>query len=172
MDAAVRKTANISTAVRHGADLIICYNPFRPFVNYRYRLGTKDRQSLADLGIFAVLNQAFRTLLYSRLRLGIEKLRLDETFKGDVVLIEPAETDSRFFSVNPLAFWKRATAAQHGYESVSASLTKHHHTLKKVLNAHGIGVNIEGLDGGIDGQRMSDGSAGPDGKPLLRVVSG
>ena len=31
LDGALRKTANISTAARHGAELIVCYNPFRPF---------------------------------------------------------------------------------------------------------------------------------------------
>ena len=147
MDAAVRKTANISTAVQHGAQLIICYNPFRPFVNYHHRPGSSHRRSLSDLGIGAVLNQAFRTMLHSRLRLGIEKLRLDETFRGDCILIEPAETDARFFNINPLAFWRRAEAAAHGYQSVKSSLEKHYVQLKEVLAAYGIEVDLAGMEG-------------------------
>src|SRR5215468_12059734 len=33
VDGGVRRTANIDVAIEHGADLIICYNPFRPFHN-------------------------------------------------------------------------------------------------------------------------------------------
>ena len=33
MDGGIRNTANIDVAIDKGADLIICYNPFRPFLN-------------------------------------------------------------------------------------------------------------------------------------------
>jgi NTE family protein len=157
LDGALRKTANISTAARHGAELIICYNPFRPFMNYRYRQGTHDQRSLADMGMGAVLNQAFRTMLHSRLRLGIEKLRLDEGFRGDCILIEPAETDARFFSMNPLAFWARAEAATHGYQSVKTSLEKHYEPLKEILAAYGIQADIEALEGEFAAIRQASG---------------
>ncbi len=149
-DAAIRKTANISTAVRHGAQLIVCYNPFRPFVNNLHRLGGAGRLSLADMGMGVVLNQAFRTLLHSRLRLGLEKLRADESFRGDIILIEPAEADARFFNMNPLAFWKRQEAAEHGYESVKASLLKHYPTLKRIFKAYGITVDLNNLESGVE----------------------
>jgi len=145
VDAAVRKTANISTAVRHGAQLIVCYNPFRPFVNYRHRLIANDRSSIADLGMAVIINQAFRTLLHSRLRLGIEKLKLDESFRGDVVLIEPTETDARFFSMNPIAFWQREAAAEHGFQSVKQSLLRHYDGLRAILGAYGIQVDADAI---------------------------
>ncbi|MGM0574213.1 MAG: patatin-like phospholipase family protein [Myxococcota bacterium] len=180
LDAAVRKTANISTAVRHNAELIICYNPFRPFVNYRYRPGTKDQLSLADLGIGAVLNQAFRTMLHSRLRLGIEKLRLDESFRGDVILIEPAETDSRFFAMNPLSFWRRAEAATHGYQSVKTSLEKHYEPLRNILGAYGIDADLDAMEGEFAAIRDARGATAKlnvmeESRPRragLRLVSG
>jgi predicted acylesterase/phospholipase RssA len=172
-DAAVRKTANISTAVRHGASLIICYNPFRPFVNYRHR-GIGDRhRSIADLGLYAILNQAFRTLLHSRLRLGIQKLQMSNDFQGDVILIEPTESDAQFFSVNPVAFWKLNEAAGHGFESVRSSLAKHHLTLEKILKAYGIEVDLSQLAGGIDERPVPESSASDryaDRQPHLRVV--
>lgn len=145
VDAAVRKTANISTAVRHGAQLVICYNPFRPFVNYRHRLVAADRSSIADLGMPVIINQAFRTLLHSRLRLGMEKLKLDESFRGDVILIEPTETDARFFSMNPVAFWEREAAAEHGFQSVRQSLLRHYDVLRAILGAYGVEVNAEAM---------------------------
>ena len=33
VDGGVRHTANIDVAIEKGADLVICYNPFRPFLN-------------------------------------------------------------------------------------------------------------------------------------------
>ena len=71
VDAGVRKTANISMAIRKGADLVIAYNPFRPY-NFRARRTlVRGVSSIADMGLVAVLNQAFRTLLHTRLHLGI-----------------------------------------------------------------------------------------------------
>ena len=52
VDGGVRRTANIDVAIEHGADLIICYNPFRPFCN---RTGYRIRNH----GVLSVLNQVF-----------------------------------------------------------------------------------------------------------------
>jgi NTE family protein len=178
VDAAVRKTANISVPVRHGAQLVVCYNPFRPFVNYRHRLVSDGRSSIADLGMAVILNQAFRTMLHSRLRLGIEKLKLDETFRGDVILIEPTETDARFFSMNPVAFWNRKAAAEHGFESVKLSLHRHYETLRTILGAYGIKVDLGAIgdslrsEAGRKPSRSARVAEPEPGRPSLRVVAG
>ncbi|MFO0751068.1 MAG: patatin-like phospholipase family protein [Myxococcota bacterium] len=178
VDAAVRKTANLSVAVRHGANLVVCYNPFRPFVNYRHRVNTNDRSSIADFGMAVIINQAFRALLHSRLRLGVEKLKLDETFHGDLLLIEPTETDARFFAMNPLAFWNRGAAAEHGFQSVKQSLTKHYDSLKAILGAYGIEVDLDAIGDRLRVERTGAEAvalrqAEIDGKrPKLRLVSG
>ena len=175
IDAAVRKTANISTAVRHGAQLVVCYNPFRPIVNYAHKRAGQTHRSISDLGLAAVINQSFRTLLHSRLRIGIQKLLMDDQFRGDVILIEPAETDARFFAMNPLAFWRRTEAAEHGYASVKASLLKYHEPLRRILGAYGIEVSRTRLDQGMDELRSDVSPMSPrrrrPGKPKLRLVS-
>jgi len=181
VDAAVRKTANLSVAVRHGATLVVCYNPFRPFVNYRHRVNANDRSSIADFGMAVIINQAFRALLHSRLRLGVEKLKLDETFHGDLILVEPTETDARFFAMNPLAFWNRTAAAEHGFQSVKQSLSKHYETLRAILSAYGIDVDLDAIGDHLrtsrEGREGRDGeavqAAEAEGKrPKLRLVSG
>src|SRR4029078_6219745 len=75
VDGGVRRTANIDVAIEHGADLVICYNPFRPFSNrVRTRFDRasgkyiRDGEPLADSGVLTILNQVFRTLLHSRLQ--------------------------------------------------------------------------------------------------------
>jgi NTE family protein len=143
VDGGVRHTANIDIAIEKGADLIICYNPFRPFLNRiddaeggsRYFAGGRY---LSDRGLFIVLNQVFRTLLHSRLKLGLQRYLADERFQGDIVLIEPREHDFDFFGINPLAFWRRAEAIRHGFESVRVTIEQNYTQLSAVFRRYGI----------------------------------
>ncbi|GIW40736.1 MAG: patatin [Candidatus Binatia bacterium] len=145
VDGGVRRTANLDVAIEHGADLIICYNPFRPFSNRVRRRFNKARnrwevegKPLADGGILTVLNQVLRTLLHSRLQYGLRQYQDDPNFQGDIIVIEPKETDLQFFRMNVLAFWHRLRAAQHGYLSVTDSLDQNFDLLKRILESYGI----------------------------------
>jgi predicted acylesterase/phospholipase RssA len=148
VDGGVRHTANIDIAIEKGADLIICYNPFRPFLN---RIDADGGQSsyfaagryLSDRGLKVVLNQVFRTLLHSRLKLGIQRYLTDERFKGDIVLLEPREHDADFFGINPIAFWKRAEAIRHGFESVRVTIEQNYEQLSTVLGRYGLEMDAE-----------------------------
>jgi predicted acylesterase/phospholipase RssA len=143
IDGGVRHTANIDIAIEKGADLIICYNPFRPFLN---RVDSPDGEApyfadgryLSDRGFTVVLNQVFRTLLHSRLKLGIQRYLADDRFQGDIVLIEPRERDANFFSTNPMAFWKRSETVQHGFESVRATIEQNFDALEAVFSDYGL----------------------------------
>ena len=137
VDGGVRRTANIDVAIEHGADLVICYNPFRPFLNLPQREGGR-RSYLADRGFNAVLNQVFRTLLHTRLSLGLQTYLHDDRFRGDIVVIEARETDEQFFAVGPLAFWKRADAVRHGFESVRSTLLDHAEVLQPLFESYGL----------------------------------
>jgi len=142
VDGGVRHTANIDIAIEKGADLIICYNPFRPFLN---RIDSEDEgeyfadgRYLADRGLKVVINQVFRTLLHSRLKLGIQRYLDDDRFQGDIVLLEPREHDANFFAVNPMAFWKRHEAVQHGFESVRKTIEQNYEELEAVFDYYGL----------------------------------
>jgi predicted acylesterase/phospholipase RssA len=143
VDGGVRHTANIDIAIEKGADLIICYNPFRPFLNRvdddegeaRY---FSDGRYLSDRGLGIVLNQVFRTLLHSRLKLGLQRYLADDRFQGDIVLLEPREQDADFFGINPLAFWRRAEAIRHGFESVRTTLEQNYDQLAAVFRRYGL----------------------------------
>ncbi len=148
VDGGVRHTANIDIAIEKGADLIVCYNPFRPFLN---RIDAEDGKStyfadgryLSDRGMKAVINQVFRTMLHSRLKLGIQRYLADDRFQGDIVLIEPREQDANFFGVNPMAFWKRSEALQHGFESVRTTIEHNFDQLSTVLGRYGLTMDRE-----------------------------
>ena len=144
LDGGVRRTANIDVAIEHGAQLVLCYNPFRPIYNRviprpgkdgRY---TFDGAPLSSRGLLAVLNQVFRTLLHSRLQYGLREFQEDPSFRGDVIVIEPQESDLSFFRINPLAFWERRLAAEHGYVSVTQSIERQFERVRQILESYGI----------------------------------
>jgi predicted acylesterase/phospholipase RssA len=143
VDGGVRHTANIDIAIEKGADLIICYNPFRPFLN---RVDSQDPGAsyfaegryLADRGMKVVLNQVFRTMLHSRLKLGIQRYLADDRFQGDIVLLEPRERDANFFTMNPMAFWKRSEAVAHGFQSVRTTIEQNYGALQEVFSRYGL----------------------------------
>jgi predicted acylesterase/phospholipase RssA len=145
IDAAIVKTAHVSLAVAKKADLIIAYNPFRPFVGAHQGLLDPRFEGLGQMGIFTVLNQAFRTLLHSRLLLSLERIKQDPAFHGDILLFEPVETDRTFFEINPVAFWKMAASASHGFVSVKESIERHHDRLRPIFYHYGVETDLAGL---------------------------
>ncbi len=175
MDGGIRNTANIDVAIEKGADLIICYNPFRPFLN---RIDSDDEGSeyfadgryLADRGLKAVINQVFRTLLHSRLKLGIQRYLADDRFTGDIVLLEPREQEAEFFAMNPLAFWKREEAVEHGFESVRHTIEQNFEQLEEVFALYGIELSREAARARAAAEKGGE-SADSAPEPELRLVS-
>jgi len=143
VDGGVPKTANIDVAVERGAQLIIVYNPFRPFIHpdptlppslqVQFRL-----KRIADQGLFSVMNQVIRTLLHTRLHLDVEQFRKDPYFEGDILLIEPDETDLRFFNYNPLSFWLLIPSAVEGLRSVLRAIEQRFEEIRSVFQVYGI----------------------------------
>ncbi len=170
VDGGVRRTANISQATDRGAQLVFVYNPFRPFVNYHTDQLLNNKASLSDMGIGTVINQAFRTMLHTRLMLGIEKLKLDQSFHGDVVLLEPSETDIKFFNTNPMNFWQRAESALHGYLSASEALERHHDRIKAILDSYGWKTDLGRLRDRVEPIRRKDFDSRTIMKELQREV--
>lgn len=169
VDGGVQRTANIDVAIEQGADLVICYNPFRPFVN-RVDL-SKHRPYLADRGLGTVVSQVFRTLLHTRLRMGLRSFAHDRRFRGDIVVIEAREADEQFFDLNPMAFWKRSDGLRHGFESVRQTLTDHAEILGPLFESYGLDFR---LPGPVDEAESAPGTVpaeDPALDPTLRLVA-
>jgi len=145
VDGGVRHTANIDVAIEHGADLIICYNPFRPFSNRLVRRYIHEQKRyavhgspMAERGLLTVLNQVLRTLLHSRLQLGLRQYRDDPGFQGDIIVVEPTERDLAFFQMTPVDFSKRQEAGRHGYLSATQSIENHYDVIERIFRRHGL----------------------------------
>lgn len=150
VDGGVQETANIDIAVDKGAELIICYNPFRPYEPEQFVDGFKRKHAfgrrLAAEGVMTVINQIFRALFYARLRVTLDGFRRSPDFKGDIILVEPRSDDAAFFALNPLSLRNRIEAAKLGFESVRNSIDDRFEELKEVLAAYGIGMSRSGVE--------------------------
>ena len=187
MDGGIRNTANIDVAIEKGADLIICYNPFRPFLNRVDDEGEEgayyaDGRYLSDRGLKVVANQVFRTLLHSRLRLALQRYLADDSFHGDIVLLEPREQDAEFFGINPVAFWRRADAIRQGFTSVRRTLEQNFNELSPLFASYGLEMDRLAAERRAERLRSSHGwrvsdeegsDVAPEDEPTrLRVVGG
>jgi hypothetical protein len=170
-------------AIEKGADLVICYNPFRPFLNRIDQEGHSryfaTGRYLSDRGMKMLINQVFRTLLHSRLRTALRGYLTDERFRGDIVLLEPREQDADFFAINPLAFWKRADAIREGFESVRVTIEQNYDALSDVFSRYGLRLDRAAAQRraarlrASRGWRVSDREPEADApSPHLRVVGG
>ena len=146
VDGGVINTAGMDLAIKKGADLIICYNPFRPFNFESFSLKYDKKNSkycIADDGLYVLVNQVFRTILHTRLIYGMERYRKNPDFNGDIILIEPTEYDDKFFDMNPLAFWERRKASKRGYASVRTSIQQNYKQLEEIFKSYGIRTSFD-----------------------------
>ncbi len=149
VDGGVQETANIDIAIKKGAELVICYNPFRPYdpKKFEERINKeKDRDRLSESGVMAVLNQIFRAFFHTRLHVALDNFRNDPKFKGDIILIEPRPDDLAFFGLNPLILSNRIEAASLGFKSVRNSIEERFDEVKAIFAAYGIEMTKKGVE--------------------------
>ncbi len=172
VDGGVHETADIDVAVDKGAELIVCYNPFRPYEPKEFVEGFRRSRSegkrLAADGIMTVLNQILRAFFYARLRVAIDRFRSSRDFAGDIVLIEPRSDDAAFFSLNPLSLRNRIAAAKMGFESVRSSIDEKFDELSPIMASYGIKMNRGGVE--EKWKRLADPHASED--EIRRVLEG
>ena len=151
VDGALKKTLHARVLLDLGLDLVICLNPLVPFDAThpdRHRLLAEGRQRLPrmeDGGLPLVMSQTFRTLIHSRLELGIHGYR--HSHPGtDVLLFEPDQRDPQMFLANTFGYAERRLLAEHAYQHTRADLRSRRSLLAKQLARHGITLNHEALD--------------------------
>ena len=119
--------------------------------------------------MLTVLNQVFRTLLHSRLQLGIRQYQDDPNFEGDIILLEPGETDLAFFKMAPLNLWAGRSAGAHGYLSVTQSIEAHYELIRQILQCYGVLVTRKDVREGLERLLKTEPAEAPD-DVLLRDV--
>ena len=153
MDGGIASTTNVDVAVAAGAKFIVVVNPLVPyFNNFEKRIptlfGSRVRR-VADMGLPAIGNQAFRLMAHARLQLAVEswKHRFPDV---DIILIEPESDDELMFGTSILDYSARLEIAKHGFESVTLKLARDYERYKSIAERHGIKISARRVRTVID----------------------
>ena len=162
VDGALKKTLHASVALQEGVDLMLCLNPLVPFHS-----GETAIPRIADGGLPAVLSQTFRSLIHSRMALGMK--HYERAYPGtDIVLIEPDHRDAELYLANTFSYGQRRHLAEHAYQQTRAMLRADRGALSAKLARHGIGLRAEVLD---DRRRRLVSLSQPGGRVAEAVAS-
>lgn len=152
VDGALRRTMHASVLLERDLDLLIGVNPLVPFNAQEHSShdgpGAPGRR-LADDSLPAVLSQTFRTMLQSRMQVGLA--RFAQQFPGiDQLVFEPNARDGALFFANAFSFAARPRICELACRNTLDDLRKRRDTLRPLLSAHGLRLRDEVL---VDPQR-------------------
>lgn len=147
VDGALKKTMHASIALDEGVDLLICLNPLVPFdatlptVPAEFRDEPEAARQriprIVEGGLPAVLSQTFRSLIHSRMVLGLKgyERAYPDT---DILLFEPDHRDPELYLANTFSYSQRRHLAEHAYQQTRQMLRERRAELEPRLARHGI----------------------------------
>ena len=147
VDGALRRTMHASVVLERDVDLMIGINPLVPFNpgTDAYADAQAHRFSdrrIAEGGFPGVISQALRTMLQSRMQVGLA--RYPQQYPNiDQVVFEPNAGDRELFYTNIFSFAARRRISQLAYRNTLADLRKRRNELEPVLARHGIRLRPE-----------------------------
>ncbi|HEY0784137.1 MAG TPA: patatin-like phospholipase family protein [Thermoanaerobaculia bacterium] len=145
VDGVLHKTLHASVALEAGAELVLCINPLVPVDTQRgAAAGLAGGAKLLDRGLPTVLSQTFRTLIHSRLEVGMAAYRT-RYGHADTVLLEPERDDYLMFFTNIFGFKERRAVCEHAYASTRRYLAAHADRLEPIFARHGVTLRREEL---------------------------
>ncbi|MBM3391983.1 MAG: patatin family protein [Betaproteobacteria bacterium] len=143
VDGALKKTLHASVALKEGANLVLCVNPLVPFDSeLAVKRGAGQRHRLVDGGLPVVLAQTFRSIIHSRMLVGLSKYKTDYR-NADVVLFEPNSDDAEMFFTNMFSYSSRRHLCEHAYQKTRTELYRRRHELGPILARHGIRIRLD-----------------------------
>ncbi len=137
VDGALKKTMHASVALDDGMDLVICLNPIVPFdaTIDDSRVQSRRIPKIIDGGLPSVLSQTFRSMIHSRMELGMK--HYEKAYPHtDIVLIEPDRRDAELYLANTFSYSNRRHLAEHAYQQTMSLLRSG--VLTEKLARHGV----------------------------------
>ncbi len=154
VDGALIKTMHASVALDEGVDLMLCLNPLVPFdatapVVASQRImpwtAAEPIPRIAAGGLPSVLSQTFRSLIHSRMVLGLKSY--EQAYPNtDIILIEPNHRDPELYLANTFSYSQRRHLAEHAYQQTRQMLRSNQTNLAAKFAYHGITLNHRRLD--------------------------
>jgi NTE family protein len=100
---------------------------------------------IAEGGLPAVLSQTFRSMIHSRMELGMKHYARAYP-RTDIVLIEPDHRDPQLYLANTFSYGERRRLAEHAYQQTRELLRSRRSSLASTLARHGIGLRADVLE--------------------------
>ncbi len=154
VDGALKKTIHASVLLREGLDLLLCLNPLVP---YEGEAGVQEHEPhrssrpkgqriprLVDGGLPVVLSQTLRSLIHSRLELGMKGYARSHP-GTDILLFEPNKRDAELFMANTFSYSQRRHLAEHAYQATRRQLLERAQDLAPTLARHGLTLRVDRL---------------------------
>ncbi len=141
VDGALLRTMHASVALERQATLVLCVNPLVPYDAYA---SPAPHHDLTRGGLPLVLSQTFRSLIRSRMQIGMKGYRASYPH-ADMLLFEPDRSDQAMFFVNIFKYSGRRRLVDHCYARTRADLALHAQALVPLLARHGLRLNREVL---------------------------
>ncbi|MCF7220566.1 patatin-like phospholipase family protein [Marilutibacter chinensis] len=172
VDGALRRTMHASAVLDRDIDLMIGVNPLVAF-NAGDPGGaapghaSDSHARLASGGLPAVLSQTFRSLLQSRMQVGLARYTRQYPHV-DQLVFEPNPDDGELFFTNAFSFAARRRICEIAYRNTLDDLRRHRDILAPQLARHGIGLRQAVIE---DRQRTLVGSLDASGGPDTDTVA-
>jgi NTE family protein len=138
LDGAINKTLHASVALAEGADLVICINPLVPYAP------TDISESKAST-LPTILSQTLRTLIRSRMAVGLEKYSATYP-KAHVWLLEPKSSDASIFMTSMFSLKGRRNICELAYQQTREDLSQQRHQLAPILAKCGLRLRTSLLE--------------------------
>ena len=144
VDGALRRTMHASVVLDRDVDLMIGINPLVPFNPGSGSEAAAEAHRFSDRrivqgGLPNILSQTLRTMLQSRMQVGLA--RYPQQYPHiDQVVFEPNAADRELFYTNIFSFSARRRISQLAYRNTLADLRQRRDVLAPVLARHGISL--------------------------------
>ena len=143
VDGALKKTLHARVLLDMPLGLVICLNPLVPF--HADASARRPIPALVRGGLPTVLSQTFRSLIHSRLELGLKGYGASHP-DTDILLFEPDQRDPELFLANTFDVSQRRKLAEHAYQRTLQQLRERRESLVPQLARHGLALNGAVLD--------------------------
>jgi NTE family protein len=146
VDGALRRTLHASVALRQGADLLIAINPLVPYDAHcdHNKKHVNGASRMMKGGLPLVLSQTFRSLIQSRMQIGMSKYK-SQFPNASVLLVEPNRNDEKMFFTNVFSYSSRTKLIEHAYQTTRAELLASAEPLNHLLVPYGLSLNLDRL---------------------------
>jgi predicted acylesterase/phospholipase RssA len=146
VDGVLLKTLHASVALDHGVDLLLCVNPLVPVDTERAaRRGAPVGHTVRELGLPAVMEQTFRTMIRSRMAVGMSSYA-QRYPDSEILLVEPDPGDPDLFFRNTFSFRDRGQICLSGWTATREYLRRERERARPALARHGIRLREDLLD--------------------------